>query len=468
MSIAELCRAPLSEVAPLIEDKSISPVELTVAMLDRIERIDASLHAYVHVAAEQASEAAKTAEARIISGDYLGPLHGIPLGIKDIFNTANMPTANGSPQFLGSTPDRNAFVVDRLNAAGAVLLGKQATAEFAFVAYNPAANPPPVNPWNADRWPGVSSGGSCVAVAASLCFGSFGTDTGGSIRYPSAANGIVGMKPTFGRISRRGVYPFSETLDHVGPLARSVRDVALLYQVIAAYDPEDPFCVDVPSADVFSTLDGGVKGLRMGVDTAYYEAFGEPEAVEATMRTVGKLEEAGIEIVPLNIREIAEVCHHWLTVGGIEALMHHGREQFKERAELYGRNVRELLEGGMQVTADDLARAGATRRRTTSILDAAFDTVDFLILPGMSSSAPPISVLAAEPEVPPEAIATMLAFSAPFNFSGHPTLSIPNAFDSEGMPLGVQLVGRPFDEAGLLKVGYALEQTVPPFEYPKP
>lgn len=467
MPLAELCCAPLAEVASLIRTGEVSPVELTEAMLARIEELDSELHAYVHVASDRARRAAQAAEAQILSGDYRGALHGIPLGIKDIFNTIDMPTANGSPEFAGRIPSKEALVVTRLNRAGAVLLGKQATAEFAFLGYNPLANPPPVNPWNADRWPGVSSGGSCVAVAGALCFGSFGTDTGGSIRYPSAANGIVGMKPTFGRISRRGIYPFAETLDHVGPLARTVRDVAILYDAVAGFDPEDPFSADVPDCDAISGIDKRIETLRLGVDLKYYEAYAVPEVVEATKQCIAKLEEAGAQVVTVDIAGIADVSNYWLTTAGIEALQHHGRERIVQEPNYYGRNVRELLEGAMSVTADDLARAASSRRRTDMLLDAAFAEIDMLILPGMGSASPPISVFAAEPDVDAGDMAATMAFSAPFNFTGHPTLSLPSALDADGMPLSVQLVARHFDEARLLRIGNTLEHMLPHVRYPR-
>ncbi|TNE60856.1 MAG: amidase [Alphaproteobacteria bacterium] len=466
MNLEDLCCGPISAIAPLIEDKSVSPVELTSAMLARIERIDADLHAYVHIDPDQALAAAEVAQARILSGDYLGPLHGVPLGIKDIFDTAEMVTASGSVLLRGHIPKHNAHVVDRLDAAGAVMLGKQATAEFAFMGYPPAVAPAPVNPWASDRTPGMSSGGSAVAVAASLCFGAFGSDTGGSIRFPSAVNGIVGLKPTFGRISRRGVHPFAATLDHVGPFARSVTDVALLYQAVAGYDQGDPFSADAALVDPLATISENVRGLRLGIDVQYFETYAEPEVVEATLAAVARLEEAGMQVVPVDLLKIPEVCHHWLTVGGSEALQAYGRDKFRQNIDLFGRNVRELLTIGEQTTADDLLRATAARRRSRTALDIAFDKADYLLLPGIGSRIPPLAMLAVEPDVPAEAYAAALAFTAPLNFSGHPTLSLPNGLDMDGLPFGIQLVARPFDEAGLLKVGYTAEQRSPRLTLP--
>ncbi len=459
MNIEDLCCGTIAQVAPLIADGSVSPVELTETMLNRINRIDPQLHAYVHVDRSGAMQAAKAAEARIFAGDYRGPLDGVPLGIKDIFDTATMPTESGAAQLRGRQPVRNAHVVDKLNAAGAILLGKQATAEFAWIGYPPEVAPAPVNPWSADRTPGMSSGGSAVAVAASLCFGAFGSDTGGSIRFPSSVNGIIGLKPTFGRISRRGVHPFAATLDHVGPFARSVIDVGLLYQAVAGYDDRDAFSAAAQVPDPLAMISRDVRGLRLGVDRRYLERFAEPIVVEATLAAVTRLEDAGMVVVQVDLAALPDVCQHFLAVAGSEALQAYGREEFRRNVDRFGRNVRELLAIGDGTTADDLVRAGAARRRTDTLLDVAFECADYIMLPGIGSQVPPLAMLAAEPDVPVEAFAAATAFSAPFNFSGHPTLSLPNGVDGDGLPLGVQLVGRRFDETGLIRIGHAAESS---------
>ncbi|PJG47387.1 hypothetical protein CAF53_03375 [Sphingobium sp. LB126] len=467
MDLNDLCCGSISQIAPLIENKSVSPVELTSAMLQRIETIDSELHAYVHVDHLGALRAAKSVEDQILSGVYLGPLHGVPLGIKDIFDTATMPTESGSLQLRGRVPERNAHVVDRLDAAGAIMLGKQATAEFAWVGYPSEVGPAPVNPWDASKTPGMSSGGSAVAVAASLCFGAFGSDTGGSIRFPSAVNGIVGLKPTFGRISRRGVHPFASTLDHVGPLARTVKDVGLLYRAVAGHDEGDPFSAAAAVGDPLALLGESVRGLRLGVDRHYLEAYAEPEVIQATLAAAGRLEEAGMEIVAVDLLKLADICHHFLPVAGSEALRAYGKEKFHENIDRFGRNARELLTIGEQTTADDLLRAMAARRLAGSQLDVAFQLVDYLLLPGVGSRVPPLAMVAVEPEMPIEAFAAATAFTAPFNFSGHPTLSVPNGLDPDGLPYGLQLVGRPFDEAGLLKLGHVVEMATPPLTLPR-
>lgn len=467
MDLDDLCCLSISQIAPLIEAKSVSPVELTSAMLERVERLNPELHAYVRVDPAGALGAAETAQAEILSGNYRGPLHGVPLGIKDIFDTVAMATESGAAQLRGRIPGQNAHVVDRLDAAGAIIVGKQATAEFAWVGYPPEVAPAPVNPWAADRSPGMSSGGSAVAVAASLCFGAFGSDTGGSIRFPGAVNGIVGLKPTFGRISRRGVHPFAVTLDHVGPFARSVRDVGLLYEAVAGHDSGDPFSAATAVGEPLAMISDSVRGLRLGIDVRYLEAYAEPEIVEATLAAANRLEAAGMVVIPVDLLHIPDVCHHFLAVAGSEALLAYGRENFHQNVGLFGRNVRELLTVGDQTTTDDLLRAAAARRRTNSLLDIAFEAADYLLVPGIGTRVPPLSMLAVEPDVPAEAFAAATAFSAPFNFSGHPTLSLPNGLDTDGLPLGLQLVARPFQEAGLLKVGYTTELSTPSLNLPR-
>lgn len=466
MNVEDLCCGSIADVAPLVAARKISPVELTDAMIRRIERIDPGLHSYVTVDAEGALAAARSAEERIGAGEARSPLDGIPLGIKDIFDTATMPTECGSALMRGRRPDRDAHVVERLSEAGAVLLGKQATAEFAWVGYPNEVAPAPVNPWAHDRTPGMSSGGSAVAVAASLCFGAFASDTGGSIRFPSAVNGIVGLKPTFGRISRRGVHAFAPTLDHVGPLARTVRDVAILYDAVAGHDAGDPFSATAILDDPNAGLSGDVRGLRLGFDRRYLETYAEHVVVEATLSAVERLERAGMLVVPVDLLGLADVCRHFLPLAGSEALQGYGRERFRQDAERLGRNVRELLTIGDLAAADDLLRAAAARRRNDTMLHAAFVRADYLALPGIGNRVPPLAVLATEPDVPIEAFAAATAFSAPFNFSGHPTLSIPNGVDEDGLPLGLQLVARSFDEAGLIRVGWIAEQLAPDIKRP--
>lgn len=466
MTIDDLCCGSITHVASLLDRRAVSPVELTAAMIRRIERLDQRLHSYVALDFDDAMNAARSAERRFASGASLGTLDGIPLGIKDVFDTASMPTESGSVVDRGRRPKDDAFVVERLRATGAILVGKQATAEFAWVGYPAAVGPAPVNPWAADRTPGMSSGGSAVGVAAALCFGAFATDTGGSIRFPSTVNGIVGMKPTFGRVSRRGVHAFSATLDHVGPLARSVEDAALLYAAVAGHDPQDPFSASIAPTRATPASQESVRGVRLGLDLAYMQAFAEPRVVDATLDAVRRLEHAGMSIVPVDLIALPEVCRHFLPVAASEALQAFGRERFAAERHLMGRNMVELLSFGDRTTVDDLSKAAAARRRNDTLLQAAFEKVDYIALPGIGSRVPTLSMLPVEPDVPVETFSAASAFSAPFNFSGHPTLSLPNGTDEDGLPLGLQLVARPFDEAGLLHVGRVAERVGPPMRRP--
>src|SRR5215210_941244 len=267
-NVAELCTKTLTEVAALIKKKEVSPVELTGAMLDRIAVHESKLYSYLTITAELALRQAKEAEQEITKGIYRGPLHGMPIAVKDLCFTKGIRTTCSSKILWDWVPDHNATVVDKLNASGAVLLGKLGMTEFALAGYHPSIHPP-VNPWDAERWPGASSSGSGVATAASLCFGSLGSDTGGSIRFPSAACGIVGVKPTYGRVSRYGVFPLGETLDHIGPMTRCVVDAAIILRAIAGFDPHDPTSQRVTVRDYLTTVYNGVNGVRIGVDEEY-------------------------------------------------------------------------------------------------------------------------------------------------------------------------------------------------------
>jgi amidase len=268
MEPSELCFLPLTELSRRIRDRTVSPVEAARAVLDRIRSFDSSLHAYLTVLEERAISRAAEAEREIRAGRWRGPLHGVPVAVKDLCETAGIATSCASRVLRGWIPEHSATVVERLEAAGAVLLGKLNLTEFAVAWYHPEL-PVPQNPWDPSLWPGASSSGSGVATAAGLCFGSLGTDTGGSIRFPSAACGIVGLKPTYGRVSRRGVFPLGESLDHIGPMTRTVADAAAMLAVIAGHDPADPTSRREPVEDYGAALERGVAGVRIGLDERF-------------------------------------------------------------------------------------------------------------------------------------------------------------------------------------------------------
>ena len=278
----------LLSLAARIEARQVSPVAITRHLLERIERLEPSLHAYATVMAATALESAKRAEAEIAAGSYRGPLHGVPVAVKDLCYTKGVPTMGGMAIYRDFVPDFDATVVKRLDQAGAILLGKLNLTEGAMVGYHPDFEVPR-SPWDPDLWPGASSSGSGVATAAGLCFGSLGTDTGGSIRYPSQTAGIVGLKPTYGRVSRHGVLPLAPSMDHVGPMTRRVADAAAMLQVIGGPDPNDPTTLDVPVPDLFTTLDAGVKGLRIGYDATFSTEGVDPRLVTAIENALGQL-----------------------------------------------------------------------------------------------------------------------------------------------------------------------------------
>src|SRR5262245_249447 len=307
----------LRDVARRIQSKEISPVELTTRMLDRIAAVDGKLKSYATVMREQALEAAKRAEEEVQRGRYRGPLHGVPIAVKDLCYTKGVRTMAGTSIYAGFLPDHDATVVTKLSQAGAVLLGKLNLTEGAMGGYNPARDIP-VNPWGEDLWPGASSSGSGVATAAGLCYGSIGTDTGGSIRFPSAANGIVGLKPTYGRVSRYGVFPLAESLDHVGPMVRRAGDAAVMFEVIAGFDSNDPTSLRDPVPHMLNELQKGVRGLRVGFDRRFAIEGIQPEQSAAIEAAVDALRQLGAQIVDVqmpNVNGVRNMCGELMASG---------------------------------------------------------------------------------------------------------------------------------------------------------
>ena len=322
-------------------------------MLDRVAAVDRTLKSYVTVMPDRALAAARRAEAEIQSGQYRGPLHGIPIGVKDLCYTRGVATASGTKIFSGFVPDFDATVVTRLQDAGAVILGKQTLCEGAFGPYHPELEVP-VNPWNSARWSGVSSSGSAVAAAAGLCFGSIGTDTGGSIRYPSAANGCVGLKPTYGRVSRHGVFPLAESMDNVGPMARTVQDAAILFDAIAGPDDNDPTSLNAPVEAMQPQLAQGIRGLRIGFDPRYATENVEEETALAICEVLDELKKLGAIIVDVTLPDISRVDDAWNDLCLSEAAAAHAKT-FPSRAGDYGPGFRICLEKGLRVSGAEIA-----------------------------------------------------------------------------------------------------------------
>ena len=444
----------IAEVGARLQSRELSPVELTQAILGRIEALDGDLKSYATVMADSALASARTAEQEIAAGNYRGGLHGVPIAVKDLCFTSGVATMGGAQVLRDFVPDFDGTVVQKLNAAGAVILGKLNLTEGAMAGYNPEFQIP-VNPWGADRWSGASSSGSGVATAAGLCYGSLGSDTGGSIRFPAAACGIVGIKPTWGRVSRYGVLALAESLDHIGPMTRSSSDAGVMLQAIAGHDPNDPTSLTAPVPDMLEGLERGVRGVRIGVDERYIGDTVDPELAAAVLEGARLLEGMGAVLVPVRMPDIEPFSRAWGVLCSAEAAAAH-RDTFPSRADEYGPWFRGWLELGSRHSATDYAVASYQRLACNGILAEIFANIDVLVCPSMTT--PP-------ERVTPEALYgpmdedewTWGRFTVPYDFSGAPTISLPCGLNSEGLPLGIQFVGRHLAESLLVQVGHAYE-----------
>jgi len=455
MSNAELCTKSLNEVAALLASRAVSPVELTRATLQRIDELDGALNSFLTVVPERALAAARTAESEIARGTYRGPLHGIPIGVKDLCATRGVRTTCASGVLLDAVPDHDATVVRRLEAAGAVIVGKTNLTEFALIGYHPKL-PRPRNPWNTNHDTGGSSGGSGAATAAGLCFAAIGTDTGGSIRFPSGWCGVVGLKPTYGRVSRAGVFPLAASLDHVGPMVRRVADAAVVVDAIAGFDPGDPTTLREPPPRCAAAIGGDVRGVRIGWDAAYVNAGADPDAAAVVQRAVRVLESAGAHIVELALPPVEDVLPAWPVLCAAEAAAAHVAT-YPSRAADYGPSFRSFLEYAATLSAQDYAAHHDRCMVWSGQLRGAFEHIDVLACPSTFATAPPLEFIGPFDPFTAELVPFM-RFTAPFNFSGSPTLCVPCGFSPDGLPYSLQLVGRHGDEALLCRVGHAYEE----------
>ncbi|MGA1195416.1 MAG: amidase [Candidatus Latescibacterota bacterium] len=447
----------IAQVAELIQSKSVSPVEITQEMLARIERLDGRFKSYATVMADEALEAAKQAEAEIAVGQYRGPLHGVPIAVKDLCFTKGVPTMGGSQALVDHIPNFDGTVVAKLKAAGAVLLGKLNLTEGAMGGYNPKFDVP-VNPWHPERWAGASSSGSGVATAAGLCFGSLGSDTGGSIRFPAAACGTVGLKPTWGRVSRYGVLPLAESLDHVGPLTRSVADAGIMLEAISGWDENDPTSLPDAVPHMLAGLGQGIKGIRIGFDERYATHDIDEELAEAMMQSVKVLKALGAEIVDVQMPDMDQYAAVWPTLCSAEAVFAH-KETYPSRRADYGPWFLGWLDKGAGVTGAEYANAQVMRAACVGHLRRVFHKIDVLVCPSMSAPAHPVTPEILYGPLPENRAPKFQRFTAPFDFNGAPTLSVPCGLNHEGLPLSIQFVGKHLAEPLLCQVGDAYEQT---------
>ncbi len=443
----------IGEAAKRLRARGISSVQLTRATLERITALDGSLRSYLHVATDIALSQAKAADAEMAGGRWRGPLHGVPIALKDMFWTKQMPTTAGMPIRAGFHAPDDATVVHRLADAGAVLLGKLNLTEGA-VGENHPSIAPPLNPWDALAWPGASSSGSGVAVAAGLCFAAMGTDTGGSVRFPSAANGVTGLKPSWGRVSRHGVFALSEPLDCMGPLVRSVADAAIVLSVIAGSDPLDPTASHEPVPDYTAGLHDGIDGLRIGVDSML---LGEADSLtaQAIEAALGTFTSLGARIVEKRLGGIDDATLAWWTLCSAGAAHAH-KETFPSRASEYGPSLRRAVEHGGALSAADLIPALVERENFRVRIAAHFRDIDIFILPVQAFAAPSLSHMATFSERP-NSRERLLRFVAPFALTGHPVLVVPGGGTPAGLPIGFQLVASPMCEPLLLRCGHAFQ-----------
>ena len=444
----------VAEAAGAIAARNLSPVELMEALLERIGRLDPKLNAFIRLDADAAILAARAAEAEIASGRQRGPLHGVPVGIKDIIDVAGLPTTCHSKLLIDNIASTDAVCVSRLRGAGAIVLGKLSTHEFAIGG--PSFDlpwPPARNPWNTDHHPGGSSSGSGSGLAAGLFPMALGSDTGGSVRNPASACGIVGLKPTYGLVSRRGVFPLSFTLDHVGPMTRTVPDNALMLEVIAGHDPLDPGSAAAPAGHYTSALERGVRGLRIGFVRHFDEEDmpADPEVTAALEHVALTLQTLGAEIRDVRLPTLGEFAAVNRVILQSEAWAIHG-QWLRERPGDYGQLARRRLMSGAFLSAGDYVQAARRRLEMIGAVEAALRDVDILIC--ASAMDPPCRI------DDPEAVERTYPRQArtPFNVTGHPALAMMSGLSSGGLPLSVQFVGRYFAEATLFRVAREWER----------
>lgn len=451
----------IDEAALLLRRKKMSPVELVEAALARVALLNSRLNAFITIVADHAREQARRAEKEIARGRHRGALHGIPVTLKDNILTRGIRTTAGSKFFSPPDSEEEATVVRRLAQAGAILIGKTNLHEFAYGAstenpYFGSAR----NPWDLERIAGGSSGGSAVAVAAGIGFASLGSDTGGSIRIPSALCGTVGLKPTYGRVSCFGIVPLSRSLDHAGPIARSVADVAILLQAIAGFDPRDSFTQRKPVPDYSRTLGRKTRGTRLGWPRDFFfdQVDGEVRsAIEAAAR---KFQNLGARIETMDLPYLKDSVEPATLIAIAEARhFHESQGFFPARASQYGDDVRKRLEQGADVRAADYLAAFEARERITQEFDRALQKVDAILAPTVPVGAPKIGEqvvhIAGEEETVRSAL---IRLNRPANFVGNPAISLPCGFTKAGLPIGLQIIGRKWEEARLLQIAHAYEQ----------
>ncbi len=458
---SELAYVSIAELAPLVRKKKISPVELLDAVFARIEALNPALNACITLCEETARADAWRAERDIHRGHWRGPLHGIPVSLKDNIATKGIRTTAGSKILAENVPDQDATIVTCLRRAGAVLVGKTNLHEFAYgvTTENPHYGPT-LNPWGGTRIPGGSSGGSATALAAGMCYASFGTDTGGSIRIPASLCGIVGLKPTYGRVSAHGTVPLSPTLDHVGPLARTVTDVAIALRAIAGRDPRDAVTLALPPLRLPENLKKLPRRLRLGLPRDYFFDRLDEEVRRAVLQAAKHFQRRGAEIVEVALPSLAAAVEPSNHIALAEAAHYHARMGwFPARAADYGEDVRKRLEMGGEVRAADYLRAFEMQQRVRAEFDCAFALVDGILAPVTPVTAPTLGQKMLSIGGKEEPVrAALLRLCRPANLAGLPAISVPCGFTPAGLPVGLQIIGPRCGEEIVLRLALDYEQ----------
>jgi aspartyl-tRNA(Asn)/glutamyl-tRNA(Gln) amidotransferase subunit A len=458
MKDIDVANLSITAAALALRNGEYSPLELTDAYLRRIEALNPTINAFITITAERARDDARRATEELAAGKVRGPLHGIPIAHKDLYETAGIRTTGGSKIHADYIPTADCTVVSKLRDAGTILLGKLNTHEYAYgVTTNNPHYGPTRNPWDLERIPAGSSGGSGAAIAAGLATAATGSDTGGSIRMPASLCGVVGLKATFGRVSKAGVMPLSYRFDHTGPLTRTVEDAALMLNAMAGYDPLDPATVRIPVADATADLGLGVRGLRIGVPRDYFFAELEDDVASALEAAIAELQRLGAQVREVAIPGVDEGLGGTFGYVLAEAQSIHA-QSLRERPWDFGADVLEIL-SSYTPAATDLLSGLRAADALTAAMRTTLETVDVLLTPTTPIAAPLIGQeIVRYGSLEESVLGAMIRCTAPFNTTHLPALSLPCGFNRLGLPIGLQIAGRPFDEATVLRVGYAYEQ----------
>jgi len=448
----------IEELSLLIKNKELSPVEITENILERISAIDTEYKSYTTIMYDHAIKSAKHAEKEILAGNYRGSLHGVPIAVKDLCFTKGVRTMGGCKVMENHIPSYDATVITKLKNVGAILLGKLNLTEGSMRGNIPDF-PMPLNPWNIDTWTGTSSSGSGVATALGLCFGSLGSDTAGSIRFPSACCGIVGLKPTWGRVSRYGILALAESLDHVGPMTRSSADAGIMLQAIAGYDKNDPTSLTDVMPDINKTIDQDINGIRIGFDEDYATDGVNKELAKSIIDSLSVLKDLGAEIIDVKMPDISKYISFWNIICSSEGLNSYLSFYSTDSINSKWWIKKDLLDIGSKVTGSEYAYANNMRNECNSLVKNALGTVDVLLTP--TTIAPPHKVTSdtLHGDLNNKMLGTNFSqFAIPFNFSGAPTLCTPSGFTKDWLPLSVQFVGKHLSEPLLCRIGNAYEK----------